>query len=772
MLFFKGMKKIKREAELTAEQLNTVRSLARSTGLCFQTVAILYGRGVDTVEKISAFMHPSGRRLLDPFLMSGMAEAKRLITRARDEEWEVVVYGDYDADGVSASTIMIRSLADFGINARVFIPERRNGYGLNIPSIDEIFEEYCPQLFITVDCGISNATEVEYIKEQGAEVIITDHHELPDELPDCICINPKIKDDYPYDNLCGAGVAFKVGCALNGRSAYKYLDFAAIATVADSVPLTGENRDIVAEGLRIINASPRKNYSGFLSGNEKVTAQTLAFSVAPKINAAGRMGDAGSALTLFLSEDDEEIYEYSVKLTAYNIERQKCCDELYASAKQKLREKGVGGRVIVLWDESWNSGFVGIVAARLCEEYCRPALLFVRNGDMLKGSARCIEGVNIFEALKSCEDVIAEFGGHSQAAGVNISLENLDVLERRLDEYLRANYSADAFAPTAYVSGGFEPNEVNKLVRELEMLEPYGVGNKRPLFVMEATALSVRPIKAGSPHLTMRAGGLDMMYFSGARQSAILSSNIPKRLIFEYNLSQFRGREYIKGFVRDVVYDGNPSVPVGEYAAMITLSTLALPLTDCRVIEVTHRAVQQAIDGCGEYGTVFIAYDKATLGRYDLHGMEVNVFYPADGKLSCIVLLAPCADCDLSGYGRVIYLDNVCAVRLPSLAGKDVYVCSEISGAKQLTALDADRNTMLSVFRSISANAPRFVGESMLEMAVSVDVGFSDCQTLFALMVFEELGLIVADGGRLRISRGVKTQLNNSDLYNFILSVK
>lgn len=766
------MKKIKREADFSAEQLNTISALASSTGLCRQTVAILLARGIDTPEKMSAFLHPSKKHFLSPFLMSGMSAAKELITLARDEGWEVVVYGDYDADGVSASTIMVRSLHDFGIDAHVFVPERRNGYGLNIPSIDLIFEEYCPQLFITVDCGISNAAEVEYIKEQGAEVIVTDHHELPAVLPDCICINPKIKDDYPYDNLCGAGVAFKVGCALNGRNAYDYLDYAAIATVADSVPLTGENRDIVAEGLKLINAHPRKNYAEFLSRSERVTAQTLAFSVAPKVNAAGRMGDAGAALTLFLSEDQEEIYQYSVKLASYNLERQKYCDELYASAKRKIKEKGISGRVIVLWDESWNTGFVGIVAARLCEEYCRPTLLFVKNGDMLKGSARCIEGVNIFEALKSCEDIISEFGGHSQAAGVNITEENLGLLEERLNKYMYDNYTAEAFAPTAYVSGRFDPSEVRKLVGELEMLEPYGVGNKRPVFVMDAGALPVRPLKAGSAHLTLRVKGLEMMYFSGLRQAPLLTSAIPKKLIFEYNLSVFRGREYVKGFVRDVVYDGSLNLPVGEYPAMVALNALTNPPVNCVRREIRHATAQHFIDSCGEYGTVFIAYDRATLNEFRLRNLEVNVFYPAEGKLSCIVLLAPCDDCDLSGYERVVYLDSVCAVRLKSLEGKQVAVCTEHRGTEQFASLVSDRDTMLTVFRAISANCGRFCGETAIDSALSVELGFSGSQTLFAMKVFEQLGLLSISGGRVSLTRGVKTQLGNSQLYNFICSIK
>lgn len=255
--------------------------------------------------------------------------------------------------------------------------------------MDKIFEDCQPELFITVDCGISCAAEAQYIYELGADVIVTDHHELPETLPDCVVVNPKLKDDYPYDNLCGAGVAFKLACALLGEEAYKYLDFAALATVADSVPLLGENRDIVTEGLRLINSRPRSCFAALLGKTyDNVTAQNLAFTVAPRINAAGRMGDAQAAFRLFTSVDESEILELAAKLGAYNAERQKYCDELYASAKAKLWKKGAYGNVIMLSDESWNAGFVGIVAARLAEEYNRPALLFVHNGDMLKGSAR------------------------------------------------------------------------------------------------------------------------------------------------------------------------------------------------------------------------------------------------------------------------------------------------------------------------------------------------------------------------------------------------
>ena len=255
------MKKIIPEYTFSEEQLNIISVLAQETGLTEHITRILYARGENTAEKIKRFMHPSESNFLSPFLMKGMQEAVALITQARDEGRTVAVFGDYDADGVCASAIMYHALRDFGIDAHVYVPERVDGYGLSQEAIDRIFEECNPELFITVDCGISCAKEAQYIYELGSDVIVTDHHELPEVLPDCIVINPKLEDDYPYDNLCGAGVAFKVACALLGEAAYQYLDFATLATVADSVPLLGENRDIVTEGLKLFNEHLRPCFS-------------------------------------------------------------------------------------------------------------------------------------------------------------------------------------------------------------------------------------------------------------------------------------------------------------------------------------------------------------------------------------------------------------------------------------------------------------------------------------------------------------------------------
>lgn len=768
------MKRILPEFEFSEEQRRGIGALASACNLSQTAAAILYGRGVNTPEKAEAFIHPSKSHFISPFKMRGMQEACSLIKLARDEEWDVLVYGDYDADGVCAATIMGGALKDYGVNVRVYVPERRNGYGVTVAAIDEIFEDYFPQLVITVDCGISNAEEVEYLKESGCEVIVTDHHELPENIPDCICINPKFEDGYPYDNLCGAGVAFKVACALNGKSAYKYLDFAALATVADSVPLMGENRDIVAEGLKLINTSPRKCFSNFLTKTQDgADAHTLAFTIAPKINAAGRMGDAASALALFSETDEKAVFELSARLTSYNQERQLKCDELYNQAKAKLSERGAYGRVIMLWDESWNSGFVGIVAARLAEEYGRPVILFVNNGGMLKGSARSIEGVNIFDALKACSDFISEFGGHSQAAGVNVTEENFALLEGALNEYMERTYTAEDFIPTIYISGMLDGENVLRLSRELETFEPYGVGNKRPMFAAKVEECRPRAIKPFSPHLTFKCGGLEMMFFGGAKYVEILRSSAPKTLVFEYNVSRFRGREYVRGFVRDVIYSSESGGYAGEYIAANAVMRAALPQVSCSPVYKTAAEIDKIMEeDDGGYGTLYIAEDYATLSKYKNAGrFFADTFNMSAKSLINTVLVAPRPDCDFSGYRRIIWLDRPLKITFPSAEGKEVIICSDIDGCAPLAGIESSRESLLKIFAFLSANSGSIEGVNAEEAAFGLKTNCRVSELLFAIKVFEELGLVSFAEGRLVIYRGIKTDLKNSALYNTVANL-
>ena len=766
------MKRIVPEYSFSEEQLNTISVLAEETGLTEQITRILYARGVDTVQKIRRFMRPSKANFLDPYLMKGMREAVEMITLARDEGRVVAVFGDYDADGICASAIMYHALKEFGIDAHVYIPERADGYGLSIEAVDRIFEECNPELFITVDCGISCAKEAQYIYELGSDVIVTDHHELPETLPDCVIINPKLEDEYPYDNLCGAGVAFKVACALIGERAYKYLDFATLATVADSVPLLGENRDIVTEGLKLFNGKMRPCFSTLIGKNydNNVTAQTLAFTVAPRVNAAGRMGDAYAAFRLFTAEKETEIYELATKLCLYNTERQKYCDELYLSVKSKLLKKGAYGNVIMLSDESWNTGFIGIVAARIAEEYNRPTLLFVHHDDMLKGSARSIENVNIFSVLKNCSQYIEEFGGHAQAAGINIRFEMFDILERALNEEIAKTYTRKDFEQVVPVSEEITGPLSEKFAREIMAMEPYGVGHRRPLFSLSAGACSARLLKPYSPHLTIKNDCIDLMYFSGAKNLKIIESDVKKKFVFDVNLSSFRGREYIKGYVRELVYDGRTGRETAESIFANAIARFYAPEQYPEVIELSTDEIKSLIRerqrNC-PYGLCLLASDRRTLRFYeDLEEFGCDLFYPSSKNLANTLIVSPMVDADLSGFKDFIFLDTPLDFNIAALNGRRVFVNREISGYKMFENLDTARESLLDIFSALRRDINHLIGESAEELAFSCDgLGFDKREFIFAVNVFEELGLVAFGEGRLTVYRGIKADLTDSVIY-------
>ncbi|MBO4939560.1 MAG: single-stranded-DNA-specific exonuclease RecJ [Clostridia bacterium] len=773
------MKKLVSEYAFSAEQLNTIAVLAAETGLTEHTVRILYARGFDTAQKINRFMNPSKKNFLDPFLMRGMKEAVELIKSAKEEGKTVAVFGDYDADGVCASAIMYHVLRDFGIDAHIYVPERADGYGLSIDMIDRIFEECNPELFITVDCGISCAEEAQYIYELGSDVIITDHHELPEVIPDCIVINPKLDDDYPYDNLCGAGVAFKLACALIGEEAYKYLDFATLATVADSVPLLGENRDIVTEGLKIFNTKIRPCFAAILgkSNDNEITAQTLAFFVAPRVNAAGRMGDAQAAFRLFVAQKETEIYDLATQLCAYNSERQTYCDELYWSAKEKLLKKGAYGNVIMLSDESWNTGFIGIVAARIAEEYNRPTLLFVHNGDLLKGSARSIENINIFMALKNCSQYIEEFGGHAQAAGINITVDNFDALERALNEEIEKTYSLEDFEQVVPICEEITSPFSEKFARELMAMEPYGVGHRRPLFSVRTEACKTRLLKAMSAHISVRCPYIDLIYFSGAKNTKIIESDVTKHFIFEVQISKYRGREQIRGQVRDLVYDGRTGRNVSESIFSNSVARFYAPKVEMQMqtlsMDETRAMIAQKQAEC-PYGLCMIASDRRTIAEYDeLKNMDCDLFYPSSKNLSNALIVSPAADADLSGFRDFIFLDMPTDFNISALEGRQVCVNRDSDGCKMFKKLDVTREGLLEIFAALRGDIHSLIGNTAEELAATCDgLGFDKWQFIFAVNVFEELGLVAFGDGRLTVYRGVKTELTDSSIYRKVCELQ
>lgn len=768
------MKKIAEECVFSEEQLQKIRAFASACGIRELTAKILFSRGVDTPEKAERFLHPSEKNFLSPFLMRGMRELTAAISDVKNQGGTIAVFGDYDADGICASSILTAALRKFGVHCVAHIPERAEGYGMNADALGRLIDEYAPSLIVTVDCGISNKEEVEYIKSRGVKVIVTDHHELPDELPDCTIVNPKLKDDYPYDNLCGAGVAFKIACALLGEKAYAFLDLAAVATVADSVPLVGENRDIVYEGLKRINKKPRLALEYLLaSKKDEATAQTLAFTVAPRINAAGRMGDANCALRLFTSENREEIYDLACRLNAFNMERQQVCDEVYKSAKRKIEEEGSAYEsAILLYDESWSAGLVGIVAAKISEEFNRPAILFVKNGGVLKGSARTIDNINIYEALKNCSEYIEEFGGHSQAAGVKVREENFAAFRKALCGYLDGKYSREDFIPTVWVAAEVDFAFDLALAEELERLEPCGVGNRRPLFALTVGSVPARPLKDGSPHIALKTDALELVWFGGGKSLPVLEADVEKRLVFECGISRFRGESSVRGVVRDMVCGQKQGGISRLYIFRNNLLRLTCPTADvapekCGLQELKEE-IARARAQC-PYGLLLIASEEVPEPFAEsAAGLDEDLFSLATSNAGNAVLISPAPDAELSYYREVIFLDAPADFNIPALEGKKILVNGELCGYNSIAALDTSREMLGEIYRALR-RLP--AGENSVVLAEML-ADYPARETIFAAEVFAELGLLRFEGGKPAFPKGRRAELTHSALYRAVCALK
>ena len=473
--------------------------------------ALLRSRGVDTEEKARRFLYPDLSGLEDPFRLPGMEEAVRLIRNAIAAKERIMIFGDYDADGVCAASILLETLTEEGALASFRLPDRRkDGYGLNEDAVREISR--IARLLITVDCGISNAAEVALAKSLGLTVIVTDHHQLPEALPEADAVLNPLLGDYPCPDLCGAGVALKICQALHGMDGVlKRIDLAAIATVADVVPLTGENRIIVREGLQRINTTGRPGLRALLeiSGTSApVQSDALAFRIGPRLNAAGRLGDASLGVQLLLTGKPEKAVAAAKKLEEMNRLRQNMEHEITAAAFGKIAETfRPEDRVLIAAGEGWNPGLIGLSAGKLCEKYYRPAIVLSlpEDGGDAVGSCRSIPGVHIYDALRACGDLLVKFGGHAQAAGLTVEREKIPAFREKLNRVIREMCGEDVFIPRhAYDLELPFRTWTPETLKELELLEPTGCGNPAPVFLLSgASVQSLRRVGRDGSHLQL-----------------------------------------------------------------------------------------------------------------------------------------------------------------------------------------------------------------------------------------------------------------------------
>ena len=475
--------------------------------------AILINRKIKE-EDIEMFLRPTRKNFHDPFLMPDMEKAVDRIIKAINNQEKIIIYGDYDVDGITSITVLKSFLENRGISVDSYIPNRlQEGYGLNKPAIDEIVKNKY-DLMITVDCGISGIDEIEYANSLGLETIVTDHHEVGDKLPDAIAVvDAKRKDNqYPCRDLAGVGVVFKliqalgIKLGLEEKEYLKYLDIVCVGTISDIVPLVGENRVIAKLGLMLVQQTKNMGLKSLLisSGYKNIDSTAISFGVAPRINACGRMGHADEALKLFLSKDIYEVNELTKKLNYYNTLRQEKEKAIYEDAiKQIERDKLNEKNTIIIAGENWHHGVIGIVSSKITDLYFKPSILLCYEDDIAKGSGRSIPGFDLHDALMKCQDTIEKFGGHSMAIGITIKRDKFEDFKNEFEKVAK-DAKIDEIIPIINIDAKINLSEINKeIVESLKQLEPFGEGNKTPIFVLKNLKIdSIRSLSEGK-HIKM-----------------------------------------------------------------------------------------------------------------------------------------------------------------------------------------------------------------------------------------------------------------------------
>lgn len=522
-------------------------------GLPRQLARVLWARGVHTPKEAEAFLSPRVEDLHDPMLLHDMDKAVERVRAALAANERITVYGDYDVDGVCAAAVLVEALKAKGAQATWYIPSRhKEGYGLNCDAVRMLSEQ--TDLLITVDCGITSIDEAALAQSLGMDLIITDHHEPPAQLPQALAVVDPLLGDYPFRRLCGAGVAFKLAWALFGMEAVEPLwELVALATVADLVPLLGENRIIVGQGLARMQHTRRAGLQALLrvSGLEGkiITAGHLGFQLGPRINAGGRLYEASRNVELLLTKDAYQADKIAAALNEENTERQRMEQDILGKADAWVRQSMdfLRDKAIIVVGDEWNTGVVGLVASKLVERYAWPTLVLSQNSEgMVTGSARSIPGVNLHAALTRCGELFERFGGHAQAAGMTLKAERLPELRQRLNEAIAEVAEPEAFVPSAPYDLDIALDEITMpLIEQFDRLAPTGFGNPSPVFrAMGTRILEARGVGAEGKHLKLRleqnGAALDGIAFGQGAERAGLPEQVD--VLFSPSINEYMGR--------------------------------------------------------------------------------------------------------------------------------------------------------------------------------------------------------------------------------------
>ncbi|MBZ4669141.1 MAG: exonuclease RecJ [Defluviitaleaceae bacterium] len=740
---------------------------------------VLNNRGIKNADDMMSFLHPDYSRLYDPFLLKDMEKAVDKILKGMALKRKITIYGDYDVDGITSTSILYMFLKENGGNVDYYIPDRiEEGYGLNIDAIRKI-KDSGTDIIITVDTGIAAVNEAKFAKELGIDLIITDHHECQSELPEAYAvIDPKQKEcSYPFKLLAGVGVTFKLihGLAQKLRvedRIWKYIDIVAVGTVADVVSLVDENRVFVKKGFESIpntwniGLKALLKVSGYKGG--PITAGLIGFGIAPRLNAAGRIGDAKRGIELFITQDENVAVSIAEELNDENRRRQEMEQKILEEALE-LIEKELdleNTKVIVIASEKWHHGVIGIAASKIMEKFYRPTILMCIEDGMAKGSARSVTGFNIFEALSNSSQFLERFGGHEMAAGLSMPAENIDDFRIFINEYANNIMDDETLIPKIYLDAHIKLEDINlELVSELTMMEPYGVGNPQPLFSLEGEIQSIRPVGKDGNHLkivftdsykTVNGIGFGLGDYSkylhfGRKISAVVALEIN-----EWN--QVTEPQLL---IKDLKYTEEDEMHYNYYLSLYDLfkHTEAMPTDVSIALDIKYKlSAENLLDG---RKTLILVHTKTNLinlmkeikNHQNLFNKKPKVWYTNNcgSKNQYDIVVNPIIEqIDFDGYEKVVLYDPLWSRSEYDLIKKKVDTLywvekSDVIHRDEIKSLIPDRQDFAVLYRHIK------LLESLNIRSVYLDHLLEECnkaakmnefKILLCMDVFKELGLM------------------------------
>ena len=750
--------------------------------------ALLRARGVDTAEKAERFLHPDVAQLHDPFLMQGMEKAVRIIREAIAGDFPIIVYGDYDVDGVCATSIMLETLREMGADPAFRIPSRHGeGYGLNCDAVREMAENY--RLLITVDCGVTNHEEVKLAQMLGMTVIVTDHHQLADTpSPADVVLNPLL-GEYPFRRLCGAGVALKLTQALLGMEAVmRRIDLAALATVADIVPLIDENRIIVREGLRLMADRQRPGLRALMQVsdvNPPVNAGHVGFRLAPRINAGGRLEDASQGVLLLTAPDAATADPIAMHLEEANQQRQAMEQDITQRAMAMIPEcvDFLTDRVIILMGEGWNHGVIGLAAGRICEKYHFPTIVLTKNEEgVAVGSCRSIPGVNIHGMLMTCKDLFIRFGGHEQAAGLTMRSDFLPELRRRLNLAINENCDLTCYIPQKEYDDAVRLAEVDlSMIDQLELLQPTGYANPNPVFLTRDAHLqqAMRVGKTRTHLKVMLLEGQTVRDGIAFGQGDLADEGFERvDVLFTPERNEFRGRVTPQLMVEAITpAEGAVTLPGEDVLFSSFLQEIARLASNYTQIPANVQSITAAgVRKLTQTGrnVLLIGHEREHAARMLLDApMDAAIGQVRDERAFNTLLMNPDLEKLADVWTDIVLIDGDV---LPGEAASIAEKCprAQLHAMKQnpamtalLSALAMDDDTLRTLYRRVR------MGGTMAPGQLAADTGLIPAQVLTGLLAFHQVRLVEMslDPYAVRLLPPEKCRMDDSELVRYLRNI-